>query len=284
MIFITNMPSQFLPTLFLGLLLLASTHVKAEHEYSFSVVPQQGSIVTQRNWAPFLDALSLRTSLKFKLVIASSIPDFEIDIQQGRADFSYMNPYHAILAKRKQGYEPLIRNGVRELHGILVVRQDSAITDIEQLDGKELVFPSPNAFGASLFMRALLHSKLGINIIPRYVSTHANVYRNVLYKKALAGGGVNKTLLQEHPNMQSKLRVLYKTPSSAPHPLSVHPRVPELLAQRVQQTIIDMWQDKSERKLLTKVNLSAPVIADYQRDYAPLEKLGLEKYAIHNAN
>ena len=40
-----------------------------------------------------------------------------------------------------------------------------------------------------------------------------------------------------------------------------------------------MWNDKRERGLLDKVQLSAPVIADYQRDYAPLEKLGLEKYA-----
>lgn len=248
-------------------------------QYRFSVVPQQDAIVTQRNWAPFLKALSLRTSIQFKLNIARSIPDFELSLLQGRADFAYMNPYHAILAKRKKGYEPLIRNGAKELQGILVVRHDSDITDVSQLDGKELVFPSANAFGASLFMRALLHSKWGINIIPRYVDTHANVYRNVLYKKAAAGGGVNKTLHQEHANMQAKLRVLYKTPSSAPHPLSVHPRVPELLALRVQQVILDMWQDKSERNLLDRVQLSAPVIADYQRDYAPLEKLGLEGYA-----
>lgn len=279
-------PKLFRPAYFwllLALLLLVGPtspgHTEPVHQYSFSVVPQQDAIVIQRNWAPFLKALSLRTSMQFKLIIASSIPDFEIDVLQGRADFAYMNPYHAILAKHKKGYEPLIRNGAKELQGILVVRHDSAITNISQLDGKEVVFPSPNAFGASLFMRALLHSKGGINIIPRYVDTHANVYRNVLYNKAPAGGGVNKTLQQEHTNMQAKLRVLFKTPGSAPHPLSVHPRVPDVLAQRVQQAILDMWNDKREHGLLDKVQLSAPVIADYQRDYAPLEKLGLEKYA-----
>lgn len=278
-------PKSFLQVYFLllGVFLFAGPtnygHTEPVHQYSFSVVPQQDPIVTQRNWAPFLKALSWRTSMQFKLIIASSIPDFEIDLLQGRADFVYMNPYHAILARHKKGYEPLIRNGEKELQGILVVRHDSDITDVSQLDGKKVVFPSPNAFGASLFMRALLHSKVGIRIIPRYVDTHANVYRNVLYKKALAGGGVNKTLHQENADMQAKLRVLFKTPSSAPHPLSVHPRVPDVLAQRVQQAILDMWNDKNERSLLYKVQLSAPVVANYQRDYATLEKLGLEKYA-----
>jgi phosphonate transport system substrate-binding protein len=269
----------------LALLLLASPgYAEPVHQYNFFVVPQQDAIVTQRNWAPFLKALSLRTSMQFKLLVARSIPDFEIDVLQGRADFAYMNPYHAILAKHKNGYEPLIRNGAKELHGILVVRHDSGITEVSQLDGREVVFPSPNAFGASLFMRALLHSKLGIDILPRYVDTHANVYRNVLYKRAEAGGGVNKTLHQERINMQEKLRVLYKTPASPPHPLSAHPRVPSVLVQRVQQAILDIWQDKEERHLLDKVQLSAPIIADYQRDYAPLEKLGLEKYAIRAKN
>lgn len=254
-------------------------HADSVHQYSFSVVPQQDAIITQRNWAPFLKALSLRTSMQFRLVIPRSIPDFEANLLQGHSDFSYMNPYHALLSRHKKGYEPLIRNGKKELQGILVVRRDSDISDVMELNGKEVVFPSPNAFGASLLMRALLHSKLGIDILPRYVDTHANVYRNVLYKKALAGGGVNKTLHQEHPKMQERLRILYKTPGSASHPIAVHPRVPSILAQRVQQGILDMWQDKNERVLLEQVQLSAPVIADYQQDYAPLEKLGLEKYA-----
>lgn len=277
------MPGKRLPlayALLLSLLLLAGPgHAEPVHQFSFSVVPQQDAIVIQRNWAPFLKALSWRTSMQFKLVIARSIPDFENNLMRAYPDFAYMNPYHAILAKHKKGYEPLIRNGEKQLQGILVVRHDSDITNVSQLNGREVVFPSPNAFGASLFMRTLLYSKSGIHISPRYVDTHANVYRNVLYNKAPAGGGVNKTLQQEHPKMQEKLRVLYKTPGSAPHPLSVHPRIPAVLAQRVQHAILDMWQDKEERYLLDKVQLSVPIITDYQRDYAPLEKLGLERFA-----
>jgi len=268
-------------------LCLSASPARAEpvHRYSFAVVPQQNAIIVQQNWAPFLKALSLRTSMQFRLVVARSIPDFEIDMLRGAADFVYMNPYHAVLVRQKPGYEPIIRSAEKKLQGILVVKRDSEITDVAQLDGKEVVFPSPNAFGASLLMRALLHSQWNINILPRYVETHANVYRNVLYNRAVAGGGVIRTLRQEHAGMQARLRVLYETPGFAPHPLSVHPRVPTVLAQRVQQAIIDIWQDKHERALLEQIQLSAPVVADYERDYAPLEQLGLEEhYTSRNPN
>ncbi|MDT8404404.1 phosphate/phosphite/phosphonate ABC transporter substrate-binding protein [Sulfuriflexus sp.] len=267
------------PFLLFSLSLLAGPAcAEPVHRYSFAVVPQQNAMLVQQTWAPFLKALSLRTSMQFRLMVARSIPDFETDMLRGAADFAYMNPYHAVLVRQKPGYEPIIRSAEEKLQGILVVRRDSDITDIAQLDGKEVAFPSPNAFGASLLMRALLHSQWNINILPYYVETHANVYRNVLYKRTVAGGGVKRTLQQEHAGMQAQLRVLYETPGFAPHPISVHPRVPTVLAQRVQQAVIDIWQDKHERALLEKIQLSAPVAADYERDYAPLEQLGLEEY------
>ncbi|WP_172597591.1 phosphate/phosphite/phosphonate ABC transporter substrate-binding protein [Sulfuriflexus mobilis] len=254
------------------------------HQYTVSVVPQQDPFVIQRNWNPLLKALSLRTGMQFTLLIARSIPEFEVELGKGVADFAYMNPFHAILSRQGQmGYTPLVCNGKEALHGVLVVHRDSGITSLQQLDGQEVVFPSPNAFAASLYMRALLTNKEGIHIKPRYVDTHANVYRNVLYTRAVAGGGVDKTLHQENQGMQKQLHVLYKTPSSVPHPFSAHTRIPTVLAQRVQQALLDIWKDRNERELLKRVQLNAPRIADYQRDYAPLEALGLEKFARRRA-
>ena len=61
---------------------------------------------------------------------------------------------------------------------------------MQDLDGADIAFPAPNAFGASLYMRALLAEQEKININPIYVETHANVYRNVIFGRASAGGGV----------------------------------------------------------------------------------------------
>jgi hypothetical protein len=55
-----------------------------------------------------------------------------------------------------------------------VVRKDDPIKSAGELDGKEVAFPAPNAFGASLWIRALLAEREKIRIVPAYVKTHSN--------------------------------------------------------------------------------------------------------------
>jgi phosphonate transport system substrate-binding protein len=56
------------------------------------------------------------------------------------------------MAKKAHGYIPLLRDGSKQLKGILVVLKEGDIDDIQKLDGKKIAFPSPNAFGASFFI------------------------------------------------------------------------------------------------------------------------------------
>ncbi|MDH4321963.1 MAG: phosphate/phosphite/phosphonate ABC transporter substrate-binding protein, partial [Desulfobulbaceae bacterium] len=162
--------------------------------------------------------------------------------------------------------------------GILVVKKESRWQGVHQLDGQVVAFPSPNALAASLYMRALLAEKEKIRIIPSYVKTHGNVYRHVLLGKAAAGGGVNKTLKKEPASLQGALRILYQTPGLAPHPLCVHPRIPEDVAARLVAAIMGFANDADGKAKLAAIAIPNPVRADYQRDYASLAELGLENY------
>ena len=46
---------------------------------------------------------------------------FEQALQAGELDVAYGNPYHAVMARRWQGYEPVLRDSSERLSGILVV-------------------------------------------------------------------------------------------------------------------------------------------------------------------
>lgn len=164
-----------------------------------------------------------------------------------------MNPYHMLLAQRSQKYIPLVRDTGRKLHGILVVRKDSDINSVKDLDGKKIAFPSPNALGASLLMRANLANDYKINFNPVYVKTHSSVYLNVIVKQAEAGSGVQKTLKQQKINISSALKVLHKTPGVAPHPLAVHPRVPEEVREKITQTLLQLGENPIGQALLAKI-------------------------------
>jgi len=270
----------------LAILLFFGSHfsLASDKEFVWSVVPQFTGIAVHKTWTPLLDKLEEGTGYKFKLKIYEDVPSFEVGFLNGEPDFAYMNPYHAVMAKKAHGYMPIIRNGERLLTGILVVRSDSTINDVQALNGSDIAFPPPNAFAASLYMRALLKEKEKIEFNPIWAGTHSNSYRQVLLGKADASGGVFRTLKKERDEVQNGLKVIYQTPSSPSHPLTVHHRVPEDLKKAVQNIILDFWNTEHGKGVLKSILLSNPIAADYDQDYKPLEELGLEKYIIKKNN
>jgi phosphonate transport system substrate-binding protein len=268
-----------------ALCLLAGVPAWAEPgavSYSIAVVPQFRAEEIHRDWTPVLERLRAATGASFSLRIAADIPAFEESVLAGAPDFAYMNPYHQVMARKAQGYIPLVRDS-KPLTGILVVRKDDPIKSVRELDGKEVAFPAPNAFGASLWIRALLAEREKIRILPAYVKTHSNAFRYAATGKAAAAGGIGVTLVDEPEELRSTLRVLLETPGVAPHPLSAHPRVPEAVRRLVAETLLGMAQDAAGQAMLKDIQMPAPVRADYARDYQPLEKFGLEKYVVRPA-
>lgn len=250
-------------------------------QFSFAVVPQFTAAEIHRDWQPLLARLREMSGIDLSLRLGRSIPDFEEDFLQGIPDFAFLNPYHAVMARRAQDYSPLLRDS-KPLSGILVVRRDDPVKSVRELDGREIAFPAPNAFGASLYLRALLAETFKIRVTPRYVKTHSNVYRHVIMSQAAAGGGVNNSLDHESAEVRGRLRVLYEAPGVAAHPVVVHPRVPDAVRKAVSEAILRLAADPAGAPLLAAVQLPRPVAADYARDYAPLEKLKLERYVVNS--
>lgn len=265
----------------LASLLSCASAMAADGKLTFSVavVPQFSAVEIHRSWTPVLERLSRETGYTLTLTVTASIPAFEETLFAGTPDFAYMNPYHQVMAMRSGGYVPLVRDS-KLLNGILAVRKDDPIKSVRELDGKEIAFPSPNAFGASLWMRALLVEREKINIIPVYVKTHSNAFRQVAIGKFPACGGVNHTLADEPEAVRSALRILLETPGVPPHPLSAHPRVPEKVRQSVADALLRMAGDAPGRALLADIQMPVPVRASYAVDYRPLEDYGLDKYVV----
>jgi phosphonate transport system substrate-binding protein len=256
----------------------AALEAAEQKTYTFAIVPQFTPSVIERDWIPLTARLSADTGLKLELKFSKSIPDFEQDFLSGGPDFVYLSPYHAVLARKAQGYIPLIRDA-EPLVGVLVVRKDSPVRKVKQLNGAVVAFPSARAFASSMYLRALLSEKERIAFVPKYVTTHGNVYRHVILGMSAAGGGVNKTLHKESPDLREQLRIIYQTPPVPAHPLCVHPRVPASVRESVAGAILKLAGGEASQTLLKQVELSRPVRTDYEKDYASLEGLNLGKYA-----
>ena len=247
--------------------------------YTFDVVPQFPAAKIYTTWSPLLQRIGQDAGLCFELRVSASIPEFEQRFLKGESDFTFLNPYHAVLAYQKKKYQPLLADAQDLLTGILVVRSDNPIKNLNDLKGKNVSFPAPNSFAASLLIRAEL-AKQKIDVNPVFVKTHSNVYRSVINKDALAGGGVNNTLDNEAPEVRQQLRVLYETPAYTPHPIATHPSVTSEVRERFLKAMVKLSQDEGGQKLLDGINLNKPQAVSYAKHYKVLESLQLEKFLV----
>jgi phosphonate transport system substrate-binding protein len=248
--------------------------------YTLGVVPQFEPRKIYAIWKPIADELSRRTGLEMQLVVPINITEFEAALEKGTFDFVYANPYHILRVSDSQGYIPLVRD--REpLRGILVVRRDSPVKSVKELAGKTLAVPSPNSVGASLLLRADLERLYGVHLSMLNARTHSSVYLNVLNGLADAGGGVQKSLAEQSPEVQEGLRILYTTRAMPSHPIAAHPRIKPDVRELVRKAVLEMSATPAGQALLDEIPMPSPVHTSLE-DYLVMRPWGLDTYWVAN--
>ncbi len=247
--------------------------------YTIGVVPQFAQRQLFDIWQPIIQALEPELDFDLQLVGSSKIPVFEKKFLAGEYDFAYMNPYHLLKAHESQGYVPLVRDGSRQLKGILVVNSKSPYQNVAELQKTIIAFPSPNALGASLLMRADLAGLFDLEFFPRYVQTHSSVYLNVALGQTSAGGGVLSTFQQQPPEVRERLRVIYETRGMPPHPLSAHRRVPDEDREALRRAWLKLARTETGRNLMARIPMYQPIAATLD-EYLPMRAWGLDSYYI----
>lgn len=249
--------------------------------FNVYVVPMLTASQTYTSWAPILEHVGKTTGVCFKLIVPTSIPQFEIDLGSGKPDFVFMNPYHMAMKWRNQKYIPLVASSV-PIYGVLIVKKDSKYLTLQDLNNSKVAFPAPNAFAASLLIRSMLaYDKIQFEAI--YVKTHSNVYRSVARGELAAGGGIQSTLWSEPPELRDELRVLAETKRYTAHPFSANSRIPEIVQKRVQSAFLDLANTSEGAELLSRIQMIKPISVTYSTNYQSLEELKLEKFVVKSA-
>jgi phosphonate transport system substrate-binding protein len=266
-----------LPALLFGLL-SATCAMAADKTYTFAVTPQFEQRKLIAIWMPIVEAVQKRTGLSLKLTSMMSVPEFEKELAKSTFDFVYCNPYNIIKSVPDPGYIPLARDSA-PLRGILLVRKDSVYTKLADLEKKTVAFPSPNAIGASLLMRADLARLHHVTINPMYVKTHSSVYLHVVNGLADAGGGVETTLQEQEPAVKDALRIIYTTREFPSLPVAANPRVPKADREKVRKALLELSATPEGKEMFARVPMQDPVATSLE-DYAPMRAWGLESFWV----
>ncbi len=224
-------------------------------EYTFGIVPQQSAQKLARLWGPLLQQLSIDTGISLRFSTAKNIPTFEKRLAAGDYDFAYMNPYHYTVFHESPGYVAIAHQKNKSIQGVFVVRKDSFLSNLDDLNGATLAFPSPAAFAASLLPQAKLNNS-DIAFEPRYVSSHDSVYLTVARGLVPAGGGVLRTLANTDPEIRKQLRIFWKTKKYTPHAFAAHPKVALPDREIVRTALSNLHKSARGMELLQAIKFS----------------------------
>jgi phosphonate transport system substrate-binding protein len=244
-----------------------------EGTVTVGIVPQQSASELAQSWIPLLKDMSGATGCEFRFATAPTITEFEKRLARGEYAIAYMNPYHYVVFHQSAGYQAFAREKDRKLRGLLVVRSDSTVNSVQELDGREVAFPSPAAFAATVIPLAEL-KKGGVTVKPRFVASHDSVYLNVSRGLVPAGGGIERTLEAIDADVRDRLKVIWRSAEYPPHAFARLPGAPEALGRSFLEGVQAVAATPQGAALLKQIGFKGLVPAQ-DRDWDPIRALDI---------
>lgn len=220
--------------------------------YRFSPVNQYGIALTAAYWNPVIAYVSERSGVKLQLRIGRTSADTTAYVLAQEVEFVFSN--HLFSPEREQlGWKTFGRRITPPVHGQIIVPQDSPITDLAQLAGKDVAFPGPEALVAYKFPAAHLMSRR-IEFKPVFGGNMDGALAQ-LFSGKVAAVGANSQLAEGYARREGKAyRVLWSSPALHDLALMSAARVPTKVQQAVARAFVGMHQDPKGREVLAQAS------------------------------
>ncbi|MCK4839903.1 MAG: phosphate/phosphite/phosphonate ABC transporter substrate-binding protein [Desulfobulbaceae bacterium] len=231
-----------------------------------------------KRFTPLTTYLSAELGVTVEIRIKKSYQAHIDFVARDQADLAYLGPVSYLRAFNKTAPQPLLARlevrGKPVFHGMIIVRQDSPIQKLSDLNGKSFAFGDPNSTMSHIVPRAhLKKAGIGLESLSRheFLGSHHDVALGVLggYFDA---GGVKEEVFYEYE--KRGLRVLAKSPPISEHVFMARSDLAPELVERLRKAFMAVNQDPQKDKILKSIKKSvtgfAPVV---DRDYAELREL-----------
>jgi phosphonate transport system substrate-binding protein len=220
----------------------------AEQPYTFNVLNQRSIALTAQYWNPILIYVSKKSGVPLELRLAKTVQEGNALAEQGAYDFLFTN--HFFTPERDRlGFRVIVRPAGRGIRGQIVVPNDSPLKSLQELDGKEVAFPSPDAFAAfQLPMDALLKAK--VNVKPVFTSNQEASFAQ-LKVGTVAAAAVNDTILERYARREGfEYRLLWNSEAFNDLCIMVSPKVSKEKVAAVRDAFVNMTNDPEGRRVL----------------------------------
>jgi phosphonate transport system substrate-binding protein len=243
----------------------------AERAYAFYVLNQRSIALTAQYWNPILTYVGTKSGVPLELRLAKTAKEGNAMAEKGEYAFLYTN--HFFTPERDRlGYRVIARPAGPGIRSQIVVPQDSPIRTLQELNGKDVAFVTPDGFtGYWLPLDALLRANVKVNVI---FAGNQEASSAQLKVNKVAAAGVNSTIMSRYARRESfEYRALWTSEIYQDLCIMANPKVPKDKVAAVRATLVNMAKESEGRQILQagadllKSNGELGFVAAENRDY-----------------
>ena len=226
-------------------------------------VPSGDAQVIVKGGQEVAKLLQKETGLHFKTSVATSYAAVIEAMGAGKVDIGWLATFSYVLAKDKYDIELLLvvqRFGSPFYRGQIMVRADSGINSLDNLQGKRFAFVDPASTSGHLYPKTLLLSK---GLDPKtffsktiFAGSHNAVVLSI-YKGEVDGGaaydGSRAAVAKSYPDVFKKIKVLAYTKEIPNDTVSVRKELPEGLKVELRNGLKKISRSPKGSKVLKRL-------------------------------
>ncbi len=229
----------------------------------FGVLNQQGPARTAQRWNPILRYLSDATGIKFELKMGATVA--ETDAMMGRGDFDLAFTNHSFQRRYDGQHRVIARWAGKPIFGAITVAADSPAKKLEDLAGKRVAFPSPDAFVAYAVPLVALQ-KSGVPVEHVFAGNQEGALAQ-LKARQVEAAAVNSRFLSQYAAQEGfAYRELFVSEPYADLPVIASNRLPQEQVEAIRRALLKMKSDPRGAAVLESVGFQGFEAAS-EKDY-----------------
>ena len=219
-----------------------------QRAYSFYVLNQRTVALAAQYWNPILTYLGAKSGVPLELRLAKTAQEGNAVAEAGKYDFQYTN--HFFTPERDRlGWKVIARPAGPGIRAQIVVPVDSPIKTLQDLNGKDVAFVTPDGFtGYWLPYDALLRANVKVKVV---FTGNQEASSAQLRINKVAAAGVNSSVMARYGRRESfEYRALWTSEVYQDLCVTANPATPADKVAAVRIALIGMASDPAGRKVL----------------------------------
>jgi len=225
-------------------------------------IPQGNAVFMVKKWEPLADYLAKELGLPVETVFRSSYREIISAFSNGEMDICLTGAFMYVLTRQETDIRPLVRRkkfGTSSYHSLVIVRKDTGIRSIGDLQGKIFAFTDKESTTGYLLPVAMMKQS-GISDLEKYFSEviYTGNHDSVLlaaHTRSADGAAMSSTRWRpENPKILD-LRIIWKSAPILLGPFSVRGGLDRKLTEKIKKAFLKIGKTPETADLSAHIQI-----------------------------